>query len=925
MLRVSDHFHATDTGRMRQGNEDNFYVRSPLFAVCDGMGGAQAGEVASEIAARSFEAGVPNGEPPEAALANIIETANAKIHERSRSDAGRAGMGCTCTAAYVDEEGIAIAHVGDSRAYRLRDGEMTQITRDHSLVADLIELGKITPEEAERHPQRSVITRALGPEPEVEIDTRTHGAKPGDLYLLCSDGLTSMVPDARIQPVLAGDGDLPAKGRELIAAANAAGGRDNITVILFEVQEAKPRSGAGGGEGGTTTELDSGEQETGYLDYDEAELAEPGPRQGITKAEAEAAAPAREAPARAPDAEVADWEANRPATVALSAIKPSQKPPPPPQQPPASRTVQAGRSAAAAAVPRRQHRQAAGDQAHRAAARRAQAQARPLPRLRDRRHRRDRDPADRRLARHAGGLLRRRRHHQRQRGRDLPRPALRAARRRQALRALRRLGRDAGAACPVPARDVHRPQAPFARRRRGPGQPVGAGPARVSARNRELLALIPASLLLTAGFAAIFVQQSDVVDDLSLTYGAWFLALCVAAHLVLRFTLPYADPYLFPLVAVLACFGLVVIYRIDEELAREQAQWFIVGLVLFAATILLLREDVRLLERYRYTIALVGLGLLLSPRLPGIGQEVNGAFLGVKLGPVSFQPAEFGKIAIVVFLASYLRDTRQVLVLGGRRILGVTIPPLKQFGPILVIWGAAMCMLIFIRDLGSSLMFFGGFLALLYVATNRLSFPVIGTAMFALGAWFIASPAGRVLPGTGQVEDRVEVWLDPFNPDRVETTGYQLTQSLFAQADGGVFGTGFGQALVETPGGQPLLPAPETDLIYAVITNELGLAGACGLLLVYMLFAERGFKTAMLAQDSFSKLLATGLTAVFALQVFVIVGGVTRVIPLTGVTLPFVSYGGSSIVANFVLLALLLLVSDRARRPLTPAKRKRVQ
>ena len=378
---------------------------------------------------------------------------------------------------------------------------------------------------------------------------------------------------------------------------------------------------------------------------------------------------------------------------------------------------------------------------------------------------------------------------------------------------------------------------------------------------------------------------------------------------MIRATLPHADPYLFPLVAVLACFGLVVIYRIDETLAREQAQWFIVGLILFAVTLVFLR-DFRVLERYRYTIAAAGLLLLLLPRAPLIGEQVNGAYLGVGVGPVSFQPAEFGKLAIVVFLAAYLRDTRQLLVQGSRRVLGVTIPPLKHFGPLLVVWGGAMVMLVFIRDLGSSLMFFGGFLALLYVATSRLSFVTIGLGLFALGAWFFAGTVGHV-------QNRVDTWRDPFDPALYDMQGgsYQIAQSLFAQADGGLFGTGFGQALIQQANGTSILPAPQTDLIYAVITNELGLAGACGLLLVYLMVVERGFKIAMLAQDSFSKLLAAGLTAVFALQVFVIVGGVTKVIPLTGVTLPFVSYGGSSIVANFVLLALLLLISDRARRP----------
>jgi len=433
----------------------------------------------------------------------------------------------------------------------------------------------------------------------------------------------------------------------------------------------------------------------------------------------------------------------------------------------------------------------------------------------------------------------------------------------------------------------------------------------MSARNRELLALVPASLLLTAGFAAVFIERDDVLSNVSLTFGGIFLGLCLAVHIVLRFTLPHADPYLFPLFAVLACFGLVMIYRIDEDLAREQAQWFVVGLILFAATIILLR-DYRVLERYRYTIAAASIGLLLLPRVPGIGQNVNGAYLGVAIGPLSFQPAEFAKIGIIIFLASYLRDTRQLLVTGGRRVLGVTIPPLKHFGPLLLVWGVAMAMLFFIQDIGSSLMFFGGFLAVLYVATNRFSFVAIGLSLFAFGSWALY----QVRP---TIQNRVDAWLHPFDPHLYDRLGgsYQLAQSLFSQADGGLFGRGFGQALLTVGTGPDevhLLPAAHTDLIYAVITNELGLLGAAAVLCTYLLAIERGFKIATLARDSFSKLLATGLTAVFALQVFVIVGGVTKVIPLTGVTLPFISYGGSSILANFVLLALLLLVSERARR-----------
>ena len=423
----------------------------------------------------------------------------------------------------------------------------------------------------------------------------------------------------------------------------------------------------------------------------------------------------------------------------------------------------------------------------------------------------------------------------------------------------------------------------------------------MSERARELFGLLPVTLLVTAGFTAVLLSRTADVDTVTVSYGAFFLACCLFAHLFIRARLPAADPYLFPLAALLAAFGLVMIYRIDTDLARDQAQWFVVGLALFCATVLFLRDH-RTLERYRYVIAAAGIALLLMPRLPLVGTQVNGAFLAVNLGPVQFQPAEFAKLAIMIFLASYLNDTRDVLVRG--RFPRVS---LKHLGPLLLIWGAAMFMLVFIKDLGSSLMFFGGFLALLYVATQRISFVLIGIAMFFAGATFFARTVTHV-------QERIDIWLDPFAPGVVDKAGYQIAQSIFAQADGGLFGRGLGESLVELPGGGRILPAAENDLIYALIADELGLFGAAALLLAYLLLVARGFKTALVASDGFSKLLATGLTAVFALQVFVIVGGVTRVIPLTGVTLPFISYGGSSIVANFVLLALLMIVSDSARR-----------
>jgi cell division protein FtsW (lipid II flippase) len=474
----------------------------------------------------------------------------------------------------------------------------------------------------------------------------------------------------------------------------------------------------------------------------------------------------------------------------------------------------------------------------------------------------------------------------------------------------------AGAALPATGEAV-----PVARAARVAATSPAPTDRRMSARNRELLALFPVALLLIGGFTAVFIVESDQIGDLSLIYGGYFFALCLAAHFLIRLRLPNADPYLFPLAALLAAVGLVVVYRIDDGLAGRQATLFLLGLIFFAATIIFLR-DYHVLERYRYLIAVGSIALLMSPLLPGVGgTATNGAYLTLNLGPLSFQPSELGKIGVVIFLASYLAENREMLSVAARRFMGVTIPPLKHFGPLLVVWGAAMMMLVFIRDLGSSLMFFGAFLALLYVATSRISYVIIGLGMFLLGGAFFARSVSHV-------QDRFDIWLDPFAKNAPDGAG-QIQQSLFAQADGGLFGSGLGESLLRLPGpffpdtckeGFPfcgsILPEPHTDFIYAVIVSELGLFGGAGLILIYALITARGFKTSVMAKDAFSKLLAAGLTAVFALQTFVIIGGVTKVIPLTGVTLPFVSYGGSSVIANMILIALLLLISNEARQPM---------
>ena len=281
----------------------------------------------------------------------------------------------------------------------------------------------------------------------------------------------------------------------------------------------------------------------------------------------------------------------------------------------------------------------------------------------------------------------------------------------------------------------------------------------MSARNRELLALIPVAMLVAAGFAAVLIVESSQISDIGLIYGGYFLAVCVGVHIFIRIRLPYADPYLFPLCALLAAIGLVMLFRINDSLALKQASIFVAGAALLAVTILLVR-DYHALERYRYLIATVGILLLLATRVPGLRAPVNGAYLNINLGPFSFQPAELSKICIVIFLASYLREKRELLAVAARRVAGLTIPPLKHFGPLLVVWGASMVMLFYISDVGSSLMFFGAFLALLYIATARFSYVVAGLVLFFVGAVLMQS----LIPHIG---DRVDIWLDPWHSKAV--------------------------------------------------------------------------------------------------------------------------------------------------------------
>jgi cell division protein FtsW (lipid II flippase) len=428
---------------------------------------------------------------------------------------------------------------------------------------------------------------------------------------------------------------------------------------------------------------------------------------------------------------------------------------------------------------------------------------------------------------------------------------------------------------------------------------------RAPARNRELVLLLLVSLFTAAGFAAVFIARENAVSDASLSVAGFFLALYLLAHLILRAALPQADPFLLPIAALLTAVGEVEIYRISPTLARDQGVWIVLGVLLFGA-VCVLGRDIRRLEDLRYTCGAAAVALLAAT--VALGTTVNGARLWIRVGGYQIQPGEFSKVLLVVFLAGYLRANREVLTTPARRVLGVGVPALRHVLPLVAMWGVAVALLVLLNDLGSSLLFYGVLLALVYVATGRALYVGAGVAAFAAGA----TVAVRLTP---HVKERVDVWINPWKVS--QGAGYQIVQSLYTIADGGIFGTGLGRGYILT-GHQEVVPAAHTDFIFAVIASETGLAGAAGLLLVYLVFTYRGFKIASVADDGFAKLMAAGLTFVFAFQAFVIVGGVVKLIPLTGLTLPFVSYGGSSIVANFALLALLLCVSQRANRKRAP-------
>ncbi|HHW84275.1 MAG TPA: FtsW/RodA/SpoVE family cell cycle protein [Actinomycetales bacterium] len=433
-------------------------------------------------------------------------------------------------------------------------------------------------------------------------------------------------------------------------------------------------------------------------------------------------------------------------------------------------------------------------------------------------------------------------------------------------------------------------------------------------RGYELVLLILAVGMGIFAYIQVGLAMNEQVPTNIVVQASVFTALAVLVHLLVRWKAPYADPVILPTAVALTGIGLAAIYRLDlsyaargadSGFANRQLVWMLLGMV--AATVVVwLFRDHRIMKRYTYLFLLAGLALLLLPLVPGLGRTINGSRIWIGIGDlVSFQPGELAKICLAIFFAGYLVDARDNLALAGPRVLGIQFPRIRDLGPILVAWAMAVFVLVFQRDLGTSLLFFGFFVAMLYVATERLSWIGIGLLLFAGGAYAAAQAFPHVMA-------RVDVWIHALDPEMYHRSpggSYQVVQGLFGMANGGLFGAGWGE-------GYPyLVPYANSDFIWATLGEELGLTGVLAVLAMYLVFTERGIRTGIGVRDGFGKLLCGGLAFVVAFQTFVVIGGVTRLIPLTGLTLPFMAYGGSSLVSNWIIVGLLLRISNEAREP----------
>jgi cell division protein FtsW (lipid II flippase) len=428
--------------------------------------------------------------------------------------------------------------------------------------------------------------------------------------------------------------------------------------------------------------------------------------------------------------------------------------------------------------------------------------------------------------------------------------------------------------------------------------PAGATESRRARNGFGLLILAVAGSLVAYALQGLGLH-GEVPSNLA-AYSVLFAGASLGGWFVIRYTARSADPALYPVAVLLGGLGLAMLYRLMDErgrvdIARDQAVWLLIGLACFALTLVIVR-DIRQLDAYTYTIGLAGIVLLLLPIVPGIGYSINGARLWVNLGFLQFQPAEFGRVLIVIFLASYLSQRRELLAAGVGRF---GLPRVKDLGPLLLAWGTSLAVLLLERDVGASLLLFGVFVVMMWVATGRSSYLLLGIVLFAIGAYI----GWLALP---HIQERVVIWFHALDPKNVNGIGYQLAQGWFAFASGGMVGTGLGL------GSPTFIPYVGSDFILAAFGEELGMLGVAAILLLYLVLIGRGLRIGLERQDTFGKLLAVGLTTVIGLQVFTIAAGVLRLIPLTGVPLPLVSYGGTSRVATFVILALLIRASAGA-------------
>ena len=682
---------ATDIGRVREGNEDSYLVEPPLYAVADGMGGHRGGEVASHLALETVE---ERARADQGTLADQVRAANRAVYERSQQDREVTGMGTTLTAAKLVEGTLLLAHVGDSRAYLLRGGALRQLTDDHTLVNRMVKAGEITTDEADVHPHRNVLTRALGTEPEVQVDVSEVPLMDGDRALLCSDGLFGMVTEDQIQAILEVEPDPQKAAERLIRAANSAGGVDNITVVVLDARRRRRdgrrrRSGARA----VSSQRPRGPALPDALGY----------RRG----------------ARTPD--------------------------------PGRRVLRRTR-------------------------------LRGLPVVRGGGER-----ARRRLPGHPGGAARV--PPLARRGADRP-----AGRGRAEAGALRRSVRRHQRGEPGGCAGRRRPDA------QGPaGEPApegGRGAVSAAAieaakpqRAKTGLGLLILALVVSVGaFAVAGLGLEGKVPPQTVVYGVLYTAAFLGAWAVVRWTARGADPVLLPVAAILGGLGIAMLYRImvdrgQPEIWIQQAGWLFVGLAAFVLTLLLVRED-RRLDAYTYTIGLAGVILLLLPVVPGIGYQINGARLWARIGPLSFQPAEFGKILIVIFLASYLASKRELLASGVGRL---GMPRGKDLGPLLLAWGASLAVLFLERDMGASLLFFGVFVVMLWIAERPLRLPRDRRAALRAGRLYRIPRVQSRTAARGLLAARAR--------PRPRCWGSGTTsspQGWFALASGGLVGTGIG-------------------------------------------------------------------------------------------------------------------------------------